>query len=88
MTRDELTVLLDKVKTDIDNYSSYHIWYSVSSEESWDEKGGYVTFEVFAYSDQCDGSDWTEDWSINDDGTIVRDGVVYENYNDFKNNFV
>ncbi len=88
MTRDELTVLLDKVKTDIYNHDSYHIWYSVSSEETWDEKGGYVAFKVFGHSDQCEGSVWAEYWSINDNGTIVRDGDVYENYNEFKNNWV
>lgn len=88
MTTDEITVLLNKVKTDINNYNGYHVWYSVNSEEIWDEKGGYVTFEVFGHSDQCEGSNWTEYWSINDNGTIVRDGDVYENYNEFKNNWV
>jgi hypothetical protein len=87
MTPDEIDVLLNKVKADINNYNSYHVWYSASSEEIWDEKGGYVTFEVYGHSDQGEGSNWTEYWSIDDNGTIARDGDVYENYNEFKNDW-
>ena len=87
MTPDEIDVLLNKVKADINNYNSYHVWYSASSEEIWDEKGGYVTFEVYGHSDQGEGSNWTEYWSIDDNGTIARDGDIYENYNEFKNDW-
>ena len=56
MTTNELTIFLDKVKTVINNYNSYYVWYSASSEDSWDENGSYVTFEVFGHSDQDEGS--------------------------------
>jgi len=88
MTTNELTILLDKVKTVINNYNSYYVWYSVSPEETWDENSSYVTFEVFGYSDQDEGSNWTEYWSIDNTGRIVRDGEIYENFDEFKNNWL
>ena len=88
MATNELTILLDKVKTVINNYNSYYVWYSVSPEETWDENSSYVTFEVFGYSDQDEGSNWTEYWSIDNTGRIVRDGEIYENFDEFKNNWL
>ena len=88
MTKNEITILLDKVKAVINNYNSYYVWYSVSSEEIWDENGSYVTFEVFGYSDQDEGSNWTEYWSIDNTGRIVRDGKAYENFDEFKNDWL
>lgn len=88
MTTNEITILLDKVKAVIDNYDSYHVWYSVSPEETWDKNGSYVTFEVFGYSDQDEGSNWTEYWSIDNTGRIARDGEMYENFDEFKYNWL
>lgn len=88
MTTNEITILLDRVKAVIDNYNSYYVWYSVSPEETWNENGSYVTFEVFGYSDQDEGSNWTEYWSIDNTGRIVRDGEIYENFDEFKDNWL
>ena len=88
MTKNEITILLDKVKAVINNYNSYYVWYSVSSEEIWDKNGSYVTFEVFGYSDQDEGSNWTEYWSIDNTGRIVGDGEIYENFDEFKDNWL
>jgi len=43
----------------------------------------------FGFSDQGEGSEWTEDWEINSDGTIniIDDDRTYKNFEEFKSNW-
>jgi hypothetical protein len=90
MTREEISDLLEKVRSYITNHNhhSYYVWYTPSSEEEWSANGSYVTFEVYAYSDQDDGREWTEDWFVDSDGKIGNGEETYDNYDDFKLNWL
>lgn len=82
MTKEELNDLYSKVINIIWNYNSYHVIYTCG-EEHWDKMGNYVSFEVYGYSDQGEGSNWTEDWTIYSDGSINADGKNYKNFEEF-----
>ena len=43
-----------------------------------------IEFDVYASSDQGDGEEWTENWSIDSDGKIYTKDNVYNNIEDFK----
>ena len=45
-------------------------------------------YKVFGHSDQDEGSNWTEYWSIDNTGRIVGDGEIYENFDEFKDNWL
>ena len=83
MTPEDLYDLVGKVKTAISNYERYHVSYYPSSNEERGKANSYVRFEVQGHSDQGEGSDWTEYWTINSDGTIYADGETYKNYEEF-----
>ena len=42
-----------------------------------------VSFEVHVTSDQGEGSEWIEIWSIDNDGKIYSEDTIYENYEEF-----
>lgn len=78
-----LEELYDNVVDIINSHWSYHCnYYCDSSSVCWDKT--YVTFDVHGYSDQGDGSEWTEYWCIYDDGRINADGMMYANFEEFK----
>lgn len=91
MTKEEINDLLEKVRDYIMNHNphNYYIWYTPSSEEEWSANGSYVTFEVYAYSDQDNGSVWKEEWFVDSDGKIgIYGEETYDNYDDFKLNWL
>lgn len=84
MTQEELAKLFDKVKDVIRNNSSYHVFYCYGDED-WALDGLSVSFKVYGYSDQDDGADWTEYWSIYSDGTISNsEGDCWKTFEDFE----
>ena len=74
--------IFDEVTSIIWNYESYHVCYTYG-DEHW-EGNDRVTFEVRGHSDQGEGADWTEDWSIDCDGIHTEDGT-YKTLEDFMN---
>lgn len=72
--------LLDKVLDTILNYRTYHNDYYTGNVIEYDN---YISFEVYGHSDQGEGSDWTECWSIDNEGRIYTEDTTYENYNEF-----
>ena len=78
-----LEELYDKVVDVINNHYDYHCDYCCDySSTYWDKT--YVTFDVHCCSDQGSGYEWTEYWSIYDDGSIYANGVPYTNFEEFK----
>lgn len=73
--------ILEKVQNCISGWHSYHVFYCVGSEQWFDS---YVTFTVFGYSDQGEGSEWTENWCIYSDGSISGDHEIYNNFDEFE----
>lgn len=76
----ELQNLLDKVFDAIYHHRDYHCTYCCGNIEEHDD---YFSFEVYGYSDQGEGSEWTECWSIDAKGRIYSEDTTYENYEDF-----
>lgn len=88
MTQEEIKKikeLLEKVQACISGCQGYHEFYYIGSEEQWFDS--YVTFTVCGYSDQDEGSEWTEDWYIYSDGRIRRDDEVYNDFDKFEGNW-
>lgn len=81
----DLHDLYERVTDVIWDYDiDYHTRYSYGNE--WfAPDGSCVTFDVYAHSDQGEGHDWTEFWSIYSDGSIHADGEIYNGLEDFKN---
>ena len=86
MTKEELQILYSKVVEYIRNYDSYHVWYTCG-EETWSADGQSVTFEVFGYSDQDEGADWTEYWGIDSNG-IHSEDKIWKTFDEFKRDFI
>lgn len=89
MTKEELCELLEKVRKIINNYYGYHVRYLACYDEEWGPNDAWVTFRVYGFSDQGEGSEWTEEWEINNDGTIriVDDDRTYKDFEEFKSNW-
>ena len=81
MTQEELYKLYEKVKDIIDSYSGYHTYYSCQEAES--NYDGSISFNVYGYSDQGEGAEWTENWSIGIDEKIYTDDEVFDNFETF-----
>ena len=75
-----MKILLDKVLDTINNHVTYHNWYSYGEIE---EYATYVSFDVYGYSDQGEGREWTEHWSIDNEGKIYTEDTTYDNYEEF-----
>lgn len=87
MTKEEVNEIYNKVYQIIDSYRDYHTWYSVS-EEDWWNNGLCVSFNVHGWSDQGEGSEWDEHWSIDGEtGKIYGDDIIYESFEDFYSNW-
>jgi len=74
--------IFDEVTSIIWNYQSYHVYYSYGNG-IWRGHDS-VSFEVYGHSDQGEGADWTEDWSIDCNGIHTEDRT-YKTLEDFKN---
>jgi len=72
--------LLEKVLDTIYHYKTYHNWYCYGNVEEHDT---YVSFEVYGHSDQGEGADWTECWSIDSAGKIYSEDTVWNCFEDF-----
>lgn len=72
--------LLEKVLDTIYNHYTYHCWYSYGNVEEHDT---YASFEVYGCSDQGEGSEWTEYWSIDKEGKIYTEDTTYNSYEEF-----
>ena len=72
--------LLDKVLDTINNHVTYHTWYTYGEVEEYEK---YVSFEVYGYSDQGEGMEWIEYWSIDSDGKIYTEDTTYNSFEDF-----
>lgn len=80
MTQEEFYNLYDKIRDVLYGFKSYHCWYRCYNEEYY---GDSMSFEVHVNSDEGDGDDWVEYWSIDDKGRIHSEDATYENYEEF-----
>ena len=86
MTEQEIQEIFDKVTSAIRNSDSYHNCYGYGDEEWMNETT--VLFTIYGHSDQGEGADWTENWSIDSEGKIHANGEVYENFEQFESEWV
>ena len=82
MTREELENLYEEVTDLIYNYRCYHVWYSHGNKYVFPD--GSISFNVYGFSDQGDGDEWTEHWSIDTNGKIYTNENTYDNIEEFK----
>lgn len=84
MTPEELYKIYEEIFNFIYNngWRSYHVFYTCGSAEII--SGGTIEFDVYGSSDQGDGDEWTESWSISTNGKIYTENNVYDNIEDFK----
>ena len=84
MTQEELENLYEEVTDFIyhNSWRSYHVWYSYGNK--YVSPNGSISFDVYGSSDQGDGDEWTEYWSIDTDGKIYANENVYDNIEEFK----
>ena len=80
MTREEFENLYDKISDVFYGFKSYHCWYLCCNETYYDTS---VSFEVRVTSDQGEGSEWIEYWSIDNDGKIYSEDTTYNNFEEF-----
>lgn len=80
MTQEEFYNLYDKISHVLYGFKSYHCWYLCCNEE-WDNNS--LHFEVHVTSDQGEGSEWIEYWSIDDKGKIYSEDTIYDSYKEF-----
>lgn len=86
MGQNELYELYEKISVFLLHYMTYHCTY-IPMDHKLGINGTYLTFEVLVSSDQGEGSEWTEDWGINNDGSIYSPYNTYKDFDDFKTNF-
>lgn len=82
MTPEELENLYEEVTDLIYNYRSYHVWYTYGNK--FVSPNGSISFDVYGFSDQGEGAEWTEYWSIDTNGKIYTSENVYDNIEEFK----
>lgn len=80
MTQNEFYNLYNKISDVLYGFKSYHCWYLCCNETYYDTS---VSFEVHVTSDQGEGSEWIEYWSIDDDGKIYSEDTTYNTYEEF-----
>lgn len=80
MTRKEFENLYDKISDVLYGFKSYHCWYLCRNETYYDTS---VSFEVYVTSDQGEGSEWIEYWSIDNEGKIYSEDTTYNNFEEF-----
>ena len=84
MKQEELHKIYEEISDFIykNSFRSYHIWYTCGSAEVISD--GTIEFYVYGSSDQGDGDEWVELWSIDTNGKIYTKNNVYDNIEDFK----
>ena len=82
MTERELYELYDKISDVFWHYQSYHCTYLSKDPMIWGD--GTLTFDVYGWSDQGDGSEWIENWGIREDGSIWSEDETYKDFTDFE----
>jgi hypothetical protein len=80
MEKVDLYELYDKVSNVLYGFKSYHCWYLCCNETYYDTS---VSFEVHVTSDQGEGSEWIEYWSIDNDGKIYSEDTTYNSFEEF-----
>lgn len=80
MTQEEFYNLYNKISDVLYGFKSYHCWYLCCNETYYDT---YVYFEVHVTSDQGEGSEWIEYWSIDNEGKIYSEDTTYNSFEDF-----
>ena len=80
MTREEFYNLYNKISDVLYGFKSYHCWYLCCNETYYDTS---VSFEVHVTSDQGEGSEWIEIWSIDNDGKIYSEDTTYNSFEEF-----
>jgi hypothetical protein len=80
MTQEEFYNLYEKISDVLYGFKGYHYWYFCCNEEYYNDS---MSFEVHITSDQGEGSEWTEHWSIDDKGRIYSEDTIYESYEEF-----
>lgn len=84
MKHEELYRIYEEISDFIYNntWRSYHIWYVCGSVDVISNSA--IEFEVYGSSDQGDGDEWIEHWSIDTNGKIYTEDNIYDNIEDFK----
>ena len=82
MTQEELENLYEEVTDWIYDYRCYHVWYSYGNKFVF--PNGAIGFDVYGFSDQGEGAEWTEHWLIDTNGEIYTYENVYDNIEEFK----
>ena len=84
MKQEELYRIYEEISDFIynNNWRSYHIWYTCGSVDVI--SNSTIEFEVYGSSDQGDGDEWIEHWSIDTNGKIYTKENVYDNIEEFK----
>lgn len=84
MTQEELYRIYEEIFDFIYNngWCGYHVWYTCGSAEF--TSYGTIEFDVHGSTDQGDGNEWTECWSIGTNGKIYTENNIYDNIEDFK----
>lgn len=85
MTERELYELYDKISDVFFHYQTYHCTYV--SKNPMILGDGTLTFDVYGFSDQGDGSEWVENWFIKEDGSIWSEDEIYKDFTDFEKNW-
>ena len=80
MIQEEFYNLYDKIRDALYGFKSYYYWYFCCNEEYYNDS---MSFEVHITSDQGEGSEWIEYWSIDDNGRIHSEDTIYESYEEF-----
>lgn len=82
LTAEEVQELYEKVTKAVYDYTSYHTHYTYG-DDKWRDEGLYVEFKVYGWSDQGEGSEWEEWWSIDSEGHINTEDRSYDTFEDF-----
>lgn len=85
MTQEEFYNLYHKISDVLYGFKSYHCWYLCCNEEGGNNS---MSFEVHVTSDQGEGSEWIEYWSIDDEGKIYSEDTTYNTYDEFLKEWV
>ena len=84
MTQEEMKNIYEEISDFIyhNNWRDYHCSYYCGEVNF--STATYIEFDVYVTSDQGDGDEWTEHWSIDTNGKIFTKYDVYNSIEDFK----
>ncbi len=64
---------------------SYHVFCSVGNER-WSENNSLIRFTVYFWNDQGNGSEWEEEWYIDEEG-IHTEEKLFKTLEEFKSDW-